>query len=56
MGMFDPDENEDYLRMEYQIDNIKKILKSDFLSDKEKIFFIERIINNEDMKGGFFYA
>lgn len=56
MGLFDPDENPDFIRMESQINNIKKILKSDFLSSEEKIFFIERIVNSKDMKGGFFYA
>ena len=33
MGMFDPDEDPDYIRMESQLDNIKKILKADFLNE-----------------------
>ena len=44
MGMFDPDEDPTYIKMESQLDKIEKILKADFLNDKEKLFFIERII------------
>lgn len=56
MGMFDPDEDPTYIKMESQLDKIKKILKADFLNDKEKLFFIERIIFEENMKGDYYFA
>lgn len=56
MGMFDPDEDPDYIRMESQLDNIKKILKADFLNETEKLFFIKRIVFKENMKGDDYFA
>jgi hypothetical protein len=56
MGMFDPDEDPTYIKMESQLNKIEKILKADFLNDKEKLFFIERIIFEENMKGDYYFA
>ena len=46
MGMFDPDEDPTYIKMESQLDKIKKVLKADFLDDDEKLLFIKIIIKN----------
>lgn len=54
MGMFDPDEDPTYIKMESQLDRIKKVLKADFLSNNEKLFFIERIVF--EMKGDDYFA
>jgi len=56
MGMFDPDEDLTYIKMESQLDKIKKVLKADFLDDDEKLFFIKRIIFEENMKGDNYFA
>lgn len=56
MGIFDPDEDPIYIKMEFQLDKIKKILKADFLNDKEKLFFIKRIVFEENMKGDDYFA
>lgn len=56
MGMFDPDEDPTYIKMESQLDKIKKILKADFLNNNEKLFFIKRIVSEENMKGDDYFA
>lgn len=56
MGMFDPDEDPDYIKMEHQLNKIKKILKADFLDDKEQLFFIKRVVFEENMKGDNYFA
>lgn len=56
MGMFDPDEDPTYIKMESQLDKIKKILKADFLNDKEKLFFIKRIVLEKNMEGDDYFA
>ena len=56
MGMFDPDEDPDYIRMESQLDRIKKVLRADFLNDKKQLFFIKRIVFEENMEGGNYFA
>ncbi len=54
MGMFDPDEDPTYIKMESQLDRIKKVLKADFLDKNEKLFYIERIVF--EMKGDDYFA
>ena len=56
MGMFSVDEDPDYIRMECQLDKIKKILRADFLNETEKLFFIKRIVFEENMKGDDYFA
>lgn len=56
MGMFSVDEDPTYIKMESQLDKIKKVLKADFLNDKEQLFFIKRIVFEENMKGDDYFA
>lgn len=56
MGMFSVDEDPTYIKMESQLDKIKKVLRADFLNDNEKLFFIERIVFEKNMKGDDYFA